>query len=225
MYIMVTTRCNMQCAHCQFACVPGKGKDMSLETFKRAVELAADYDSYIAIGGGEPTLNPNLLLMIGYATMLSAEEQPPFMVTNGTCDQKTWAILMRAAKRKNLDLHVSKDPWHDWNMVQDWVIDDADAHDLWWGTPYEQGSGSTRRIVTLGRAKSREAQEQLKDDALKAGYRDVSFEAADCDDISVEPDGTVFVYVPNKKRIGPLSADNLGKAFDILDNYRDRHGL
>ena len=49
MYIQITTRCNMTCEHCCYACT-NEGIDMSLVTFKAALELSEA--SYVSIGGG-----------------------------------------------------------------------------------------------------------------------------------------------------------------------------
>jgi len=54
MYIQITTRCNMHCAHCGMSCT-AQGEDMSLQTFRQALEYSEDT---VAIGGGEPTIHP-----------------------------------------------------------------------------------------------------------------------------------------------------------------------
>jgi MoaA/NifB/PqqE/SkfB family radical SAM enzyme len=104
---------------------------MSMDTFRTAVAVAADYDSMIAIGGGEPTLHPDLLAMLGIASFLSSE--PVFMVTNGTCPEKLWRTLVDAKRRDRLSLHVSRSPWHNKALVKPWVWDDAAKFNLWWG--------------------------------------------------------------------------------------------
>jgi len=63
MYLQITTRCNMHCDHCGFACT-NQGEDMSLSTFEQALDIAAD-DSNIDIGGGEPTIHPHFWKMLG----------------------------------------------------------------------------------------------------------------------------------------------------------------
>ena len=50
MYIQITTRCNMSCAHCGMNCTQ-EGEDMTMETLKKVLNLGLS-DSYI-IGGVE----------------------------------------------------------------------------------------------------------------------------------------------------------------------------
>lgn len=58
MYLQITSRCNMLCRHCGFACT-ARGHDMSPEHFHKAIALAAEYEQHVTIGGGEPTLHPH----------------------------------------------------------------------------------------------------------------------------------------------------------------------
>lgn len=222
MYIQVTTRCNMQCAHCMFACT-SRGKDMSLEVFQHAVDVASNYDEIVAIGGGEPTLHPDILLFIGYAVMMSSDDYKPFMVTNGAMDVELWRKLLRSNIIGRIRLHVSKDPWHDVNMIPDKIWEDADKYKLWWGEPIAPGGGSTtRRIATRGRAKSKKSQEMLEIEGLEAGYKEVIFEETDCLDARVAPDGYVYVDAPGAAiKVGPLSDDSFEAAKQIVDEIEN----
>jgi len=58
MYLQITTKCNMTCAHCCFSC--GKnGKHADYNTIIDAIAFVRDIDDgAITIGGGEPTLHP-----------------------------------------------------------------------------------------------------------------------------------------------------------------------
>lgn len=58
MYLQITTRCNMKCAHCCYSCAPGKGKHGTFSTIMDAIRFASRYDEHISLGGGEPTLHP-----------------------------------------------------------------------------------------------------------------------------------------------------------------------
>lgn len=217
MYIQITTKCNMRCKHCCYACTPGKGKNMPADIFKAACELATNYEDMIAIGGGEPTLHPDLLWYIGYALLLSPTEYKPFMVTNGTVDEKTWRVLMRAKRAGNLELHVSKDPWHDEDKVQPWVWDDADRYNLWWG---ESG---TRTIEPAGRA-ARHV-EALRQDALQYGYQQVRVDPLSCADVRVDPSGTIYADVPRNLgggKVGPLGEESYARAREILQEAEER---
>ena len=52
-YISITTRCNMACDHCCFACNKTEGEDMSIQTFFKAIGLAENYDEHVTLGGGD----------------------------------------------------------------------------------------------------------------------------------------------------------------------------
>ena len=58
MYLQITTKCNMACAHCCYSCTK-RGKHADYNTLLQAINFASDYDNEtISIGGGEPTLHP-----------------------------------------------------------------------------------------------------------------------------------------------------------------------
>lgn len=214
MYIQITTRCNMKCKHCKFSCSPTRGKDMSFDFFKYAVNLAVDYGDHITIGGGEPTLHPDLLVMLGYASMFAETDMQPFMVTNGTADEATWKALMRAHQRNSIHVAVSRDPWHDEDKIKPWVWEDADRYKLWWGNK------GTRTIERGGRA--RRHIEELESDAWNyGGYEHVRVEPCQNCGPRVTPDGMVWADVPKKfggGKIGPLDSETLAEAIEAISN-------
>jgi organic radical activating enzyme len=57
MYLQITTKCNMKCAHCCYSC-GRNGKHMEYGTVIDAEAFIRDRDEMITIGGGEPTLHP-----------------------------------------------------------------------------------------------------------------------------------------------------------------------
>ena len=103
MYIQITTRCNMTCRHCCFACT-AKGTDMSRETFHKAIALASEHESGITIGGGEPTLHPLFQEFLMHAVWeLAAQSNSNgmpavFLVTNGT-NESISCTLAQLAER------------------------------------------------------------------------------------------------------------------------------
>ena len=104
MYIQITTRCNMKCRHCCYACTE-KGEDMSLAVFKKALE----YDNEaISIGGGEPTIHPQFWEFIGLALGYS---EYVWLATNGK-ETDTALALARMAKRGVLACELSQDKYH-----------------------------------------------------------------------------------------------------------------
>jgi len=58
MYLQITTKCNMTCAHCCYSC-NRKGKHADYSTVIDAIAFCRSMnDEVISIGGGEPTLHP-----------------------------------------------------------------------------------------------------------------------------------------------------------------------
>lgn len=187
---------------------------MSMDTFRKAVTASANYDSPVAIGGGEPTLNPDLLAMLGIASFLSSE--PLFMVTNGTCPERLWRTLMDARERDRISIHVSNDLWHDLSMVEPWVSRDADRYKLWWGDP----SNRYRTLVKQGRAKRN--WKKLLWECEQSGI-EVHIAEAECGYPRVAPDGRVWADVPNGGMVGEI--DNLeavSRAWDLIREYEER---
>jgi len=104
MYIQITTRCNMTCAHCCFSCT-AEGEDMSCEVYAKALDVAGDC---ISIGGGEPTLHSHfwefLLDAVVYADNV-------WLATNGS-RTKDALRLAALAKKKAIGCSLSLDEYH-----------------------------------------------------------------------------------------------------------------
>ncbi len=109
MYIQVTTRCNMHCLHCGFACTE-TGEDMSLDVFTKAAELAGDIGEHISIGGGEPTTHPQFWAMIGIA--LGSTDELVWLAINGK-ETNTALKLARMARKGTISVRLSLDKWHE----------------------------------------------------------------------------------------------------------------
>lgn len=185
---------------------------MSMDTFRKALDVAAEYDSTIAIGGGEPTLHPDILAFLGIASFLTPE--PIFMVTNGTCPERLWGHLMMARNNGRLDLHVSRSPWHDSGKLRPWVEDAADMYDLWWGHQHR------RTIVLLGRARRNRA--RIERDCRTRGL-EIEFVEADCMDPRVSPDGRVWADVPGGGEMGTVDDPvAVPRAFDAIRGHEER---
>lgn len=103
MYIQITTRCNMSCAHCCFSCTED-GEDMSVETLKNALKWG---DEVINIGGGEPTLHPQFFEIL----CLALAAGNVWMATNGSTPAAL--TLAKMAKAGILGVALSQDEWHD----------------------------------------------------------------------------------------------------------------
>lgn len=104
MYIQITTRCNMECTHCCYACT-SEGEDMSLEMFKKCLE----FEVFPRLGGGEPTIHPQfetfLLLAMGGCDHV-------WLATNGK-KKETALMLAGLAESGIISCELSLDPWHE----------------------------------------------------------------------------------------------------------------
>ena len=108
MHIMITTRCNMTCAHCCYACL-GSGENMDFITFRAAAKLAIKLNDRVALAGGEPTTHPLFWDFLGYAIGVSDDV---YVQTNG---KKTIPALALAkmARAGLITAGISQDEWHD----------------------------------------------------------------------------------------------------------------
>ncbi len=89
-YLQITTRCNMQCAHCCYSCSPHKGEHMRWDVVCDAIAFARDMDSeVISIGGGEPTLHPRFFDILRIALQ---DFHYVWMATNGSRTKTMWRL-------------------------------------------------------------------------------------------------------------------------------------
>ena len=105
-YFQITERCNMRCQHCCFSATK-KGRDMSLETLKTAINVFSD--EYCTIGGGEPTLHPQFWEILG---ILMGAYNHIWMATNGSQTQIALRLAELAYDGK-IGVALSQDQWHD----------------------------------------------------------------------------------------------------------------
>ena len=110
MYIQITTRCNMSCEHCCYACTE-VGEDMSRYVYNRVMEICSEMDEIIVLGGGEPTIHPDFELFLMKA-MLSTRQA--YVITNGSNAKLTKRLLeLSQVSRIALGVEVSSDYYHD----------------------------------------------------------------------------------------------------------------
>jgi hypothetical protein len=105
-----TTRCNLRCPNCNMATwrAPNR-KDMTLDQIEKFVWQTKECDWYwreIALGGGEPTLHPQLLEMI---VLLKPVGKHIKIVSNGYSDQ-TNRILGQAKRLGAITRRSVKSP-------------------------------------------------------------------------------------------------------------------
>lgn len=112
MYFQITTSCNMSCAHCCMSCAANKrGSRMSRETFINALRIAADYDEYITLGGGEPTMHRDLFPFIHKA--LDTGLSGVLVITNGKKTASAFKLLEIAEYDERFSTELSQDQFHD----------------------------------------------------------------------------------------------------------------
>lgn len=105
MYVQITTRCNMTCAHCCFNCT-AVGEDMSLDTFALVLQKAG---RHLTIGGGEPTIHPKFWKFLQLAIDSPASIG---LVTNGSMTDIA-IELAKMARKGTLAVVLSQDMYHD----------------------------------------------------------------------------------------------------------------
>lgn len=89
MYLQITTKCNMTCAHCCYSCNKN-GKHMPWNTCVDALRFASEHDNEsLSIGGGEPTLHPRFFDILKIAL---TQVNYVWMATNGSQTKKMYRL-------------------------------------------------------------------------------------------------------------------------------------
>jgi len=205
-YIQITDRCNMKCAHCGFDCKL-EGTDMSPANFKAALALAKEHESTITIGGGEPTLHPNLkefmmesiweLTEVGHELGMT----PIHIVTNGSIEDKTLS-LARLASTGTIGAALSQDQYHDSSMVSERVRRAFPGHKERVSDTDYRSINKLYRVRAAGRAK-----EWVEDD-----------HSCFCPDVFVDPHGNVYPCGCKQGKIGHVQ-DGLILPYGIMSGY------
>ena len=114
MYLQLTTRCNMTCAHCAMRAT-AHGTDMSKKVFAAAMAWAQNIgDDSIILGGGEPTLHPRFEDFLWECIRAGIDSgTPPYVITNGS-NTKLSLRLALLARKGLVGAAVSKDDYHDY---------------------------------------------------------------------------------------------------------------
>jgi MoaA/NifB/PqqE/SkfB family radical SAM enzyme/pimeloyl-ACP methyl ester carboxylesterase len=95
--IEITTRCSMGCKYCARSFLKKEGRDMSLETFRRVIDLLPHAYRITMVGLGEPLLHPDLVDIVALA---SSHGRRVGLVTNAMhLDQALSERLVRAGLR------------------------------------------------------------------------------------------------------------------------------
>lgn len=191
MYIQITNKCNMKCAHCCFACT-SRGKFMSLDTFKAALKIASEYGECVTIGGGEPTLHPDFekFLLLAIANQNEDESDKVFVVTNGSIKDRAM-MLGKLSAANVIEAKLSWDQFHDLDMVDEEVYNWFESMGALWGPVYGTDPvRPTNKLSKRGRAKKiKEAQDDCA-----------------CEDLFINPDGDVFQCgCPDSPKLGNVN--------------------
>jgi len=201
MYLQVTSKCNMECAHCGFSCGP-RGRHMKPEIVAAGIKLAAEREGYLTIGGGEPTLHPDFLTilqdaLIAYVDVSDQDLSYVGLVTNGT-NRKVSLYLLALARAGVIWCRLSYDDYHDLSMV------DKDVYVAFERYRWRQG-GDERE--------GRTGSVQMSEGGIavyKAGRgRQIigAEQGCVCDDVVIKPSGLV-------KQCGCDNAPTLGHILD-----------
>jgi len=111
MYIEITQRCNMNCAHCAVD-AKATGEDMTFETFKQTITACKELEcEAITLGGGEPTLHPQFMEMVEYGVSVLGENCIG-IVTNGS-NTEIALHLADLTEQGIVCASISIDPYHD----------------------------------------------------------------------------------------------------------------
>jgi len=138
MYLQITSKCNMDCMHCCYACNM-RGRHMPLDRVKKAITMMkrlSDDESCICLGGGEPTLHPNFFEIL---KICMKKFNHVWLATNGSQTASMYRLLhiirgtdseLFGRKRgkeiirdQNVTVCLSLDKWHsaiDTNIVGLW---------------------------------------------------------------------------------------------------------
>lgn len=202
LYIQLTTRCNMKCSHCGFACT-SRGKDMTEDIFKASLQLAIDYEDHITLGGGEPLLHP-LFFKFAYQAidgLLDVSDNSGFtavgIVTNGKCTNEA-KHLAKMAKTGLISARLSQDQYHE--PIDASVIRAFTKHIRRneFGTPIHSDDNDLRvlgsniyNVTASGRARK-----------WAERHPDKPSQDCFCDGIIITPDGNVWQCGCKKRLLG-----------------------
>lgn len=159
----------MKCLHCCFSCT-SKGVDMSMEVFKKALELE---DEVITIGGGEPTIHPNFWEIMGLTIGRMSCGNVPHIITNGKLTE-TAISLAKLAEKEAIYAELSLDQFHE--SIDPEVIKIFQRNKNRYEESGFQDIRTNRIVWKQGRGKKVSG----------------ALEGCACEDIFVEPDGKIW---------------------------------
>lgn len=213
MYIQLTTRCNMTCAHCCFAATH-KGVDMDRYTFMTALERAADMGDFVTLGGGEPTCHKEFFEYLDKAMEFYQRgylESAPLVITNGKLKGKARKLLQYVEEERPVYVELSQDEFHDpidpeivWGFQLHQRRKEQSRYGSYSG-PNDSGAGirTVRSIVSVGRAA----------DVARGIVTNPKLECC-CEDMLVDPHGNIFSCGCKTHLLG-----NIFESADVLEGF------
>lgn len=145
MYIQITTKCNMKCAHCCFFCTE-EGKNMHPSTFRDALAFTENFSDSVSIGGGEPTLHPQFWRFVSLAL---GRMEYVWLATNGS-NTEISLTLAGMARKGILSCALSQDEYHD---PIDPAVIQAFRKDICKEKDLREIRTVSERLIDVGRAK------------------------------------------------------------------------
>lgn len=172
----LSRRCDMTCSHCLRG--DAQGQDMSEHTLRTVLQVFGAEISHMFIGGGEPTLKPELLTRLRH-NMLWAEVRVDsmFIVTNGkrlvkeldradyddydeygdVLDGPAMDAIRKLSWSMQVDLTVSTDRWHGPLAHSRYVQLESAFEHVQAVSVNTQGPAGVDNLVGIGRARGYKA--------------------------------------------------------------------
>ena len=148
MYLQLTSNCNMACEHCCMSTSKYiKGVNMDLGIAKAVIDMAAEWGTYLSLGGGEPTLHPEFkeILRYGLAAYQHAGDGALWMATNGKKRKMANWVLKKAYREQDIDpdnplftVELSQDDFHEDIDLR--TVEAFKQYGSSYGSPYSGGS-------------------------------------------------------------------------------------
>ena len=220
MYVKITNRCNLRCAHCAYSCTI-EGQDMTMTTFENTCHF---YNSLLVkdamvLGGGEPTLNH---LFPHFVRRCKRHNIFPQLTMNGVDEHRTMRIArlfdagfiegamlgytpLHRAEHRRLGIRYSEKVLERFENTEDKMKGDS----FIWGHGLLTGNLNPVVISKVGRART------LKN----------ATEECLADDMLIEPNGIIRACLcPNGQVIGNVNDLDFNKRYKFVATSKGKRG-
>ena len=227
MYTQITTKCNFSCEHCHFSCTQD-GEHMTVDTFKQVMKINERIHSkheLLTLGGGEPTLHPNLFEIISIA-LSQSHFKIPAIETNGSQTEIT-LILANMAKKGVIACSLSLDPYHqeiDPEVIKAFTNETRNNINLFHAhlaTDYED-KREIRDITKLDPLRRKSQMLTQRNSTTLKNSMEIKDEIFQCYEISVvKPNGNIHLCTcHNSPIIGNTSIEPTGIITEIYTSHQ-----